>query len=441
MPSSASQKGGKGSLLSIPTSIITALSRLSSSVCCTVNGDYLVYDGDGVFGITDVSASSDRAYLAKRSINIEKGLYRHSPEEIRNAVACSCNGRYHLFIGDTVYIADTRYKFRESNALSSHHQYEWWIWTGVNALSVCSHKGKIYIGTEDGRIYTEGSGYRDISIVKNTREGDYICVNGDICLNKHIPTDESTIVRFKGTRSLFSDGEFTADIFDGKPVISALYPFSQVEIGDTVSLILKNGESFDCTVEYSPYNEELGLLTLSLKEGETSFSPDEIMEIRLEETGKREYSLKKNGNAFTLMLDNKEIKVYSCAELSFLKATDVCAEFYTPMLNFDEPLRAKTLIRIGISAANEDTGSISFGWETRKSALIKLNGLDRLDLASFDFDKLSFDLPFAKTYERRVFERNFNYIMFKFSSLENKDCAINEINAVYTVNNYIYGVR
>ena len=66
---------------------------------------------------------------------------------------------------------------------------------------------------------------------------------------------------------------------------------------------------------------------------------------------------------------------------------------------------------------------------------------DRFDFASFDFDKLSFEFPFAKTYERRVLERNFNHIMFKLSSGENADCAINEINALYTVTNYIKGVR
>jgi hypothetical protein len=104
-------------------------------------------------------------------------------------------------------------------------------------------------------------------------------------------------------------------------------------------------------------------------------------------------------------------------------------------------LRTKTLLRIGVSALNENAGSINFGWETRKSVFSRLDGVDSLDFTKFDFDKLSFEFPFAKTYERRVFERNFNRIMFKFSSEENSDCAINEINALYTVTGYIKGVR
>ena len=111
------------------------------------------------------------------------------------------------------------------------------------------------------------------------------------------------------------------------------------------------------------------------------------------------------------------------------------------MLDFDEGLRTKTLLRIGISTTNENAGSINFGWETRKSTLSRLEGVESIDFTKFDFDKLSLEFPFAKTYERRVFERNFNRIMFKFASKENSDCAINEINALYTVTGYIKGVR
>jgi hypothetical protein len=74
-----------------------------------------------VFGIEDALSSGEKSYLEKRSLNIENGLNKHSLEEISSAVACEHDGRYYLFLGDKVYIADSRHRFNDKSA---RNQYE-----------------------------------------------------------------------------------------------------------------------------------------------------------------------------------------------------------------------------------------------------------------------------------------------------------------------------
>lgn len=408
----------------------------SSYVCATVNGDYLVFDGDGVFGIEDVRSSGDKAYLAKRSINIEKALHNHSPKEIASSVACEHEGRYYLFIGGKVYIADTRYRFNDK---ASRNQYEWWIWDGINARCVCEYKGKLLIGTEDGRIYTEGDDYRDINITKMCKDGDFTYQDSKLYLNTDLPVKENAFIKLNGLALLYAEGEFSASAQGGFLVIEGENPYSHLKIGDTVSVILKNGGSFDAECVANEGNEALGLITLKpLTDAPLS---SEIKELYIYEKGKKEYRLERDGSAYRICYSDTQIIWSSISALTLYEKRNVECELYTAMLDFDESLRTKTLLRIGVSAINENAGSINFGWETRKSVLSRLDGVEAIDFAKFEFDKLSFEFPFAKTYERRVFERNFNRIMFKFSSKENSDCAINEINALYTVTGYIKGVR
>lgn len=411
---------------------------ISPYVCATVNGDHLVYDGDGVFGIEDALSSGEKSYLEKRSINIEKGLIKHSPEEISSAVACEHEGRYYLFLGDRVYIADTRYRFNDT---SSHSQYEWWTWDGIKARSVCEYKGKLLIGTDDGRIYEEGEDYRDIHITKIGKSGDFVYQDGILYLSSALSVNEKTFLKLKGAALLCKEGDFDYR-WEGKHlIIECESPYSHLEIGDTVSVILHSGAHFDAQCIGNDENEAMGLITLKPLSDTNETLQENIKELYLYENGKKEYSLIKDGDNYRILYKGTPIEWQELTALTLCEGNSVMCVLYTSMLNFDEPLRTKTLLRIGVSVANENAGSVNFGWETRKSTLSRLDGFEALDFASFDFDKLSFEFPFAKTYERRVLERNFNHIMFKLSSGENADCAINEINAVYIVTGYIKGVR
>lgn len=411
---------------------------ISPYVCATVNGDYLVYDGDGVFGIEDALSSGEKSYLEKRSINIEKGLNKHSPQEISSAVACEHDGRYYLFLGDRVYIADTRYRF---NGTSSHSQYEWWIWDGIKARSVCEYKGRLLIGTDDGRIYEEGDDYRDIRITKIGKSGDFVYQDGILYLSSALSVNEKTFLKLKGAALLCKEGDFNYRWKGEHLIIERENPCSHLEIGDTVSVILHNGAHFDALCVADEENEAMGLITLKPLSGTNEVLYESIKELYLYENGKKEYSLIKDGDNYRILYKGTPTKWQELTALTLYEGDSVMCVLYTSMLNFDEPLHTKTLLRIGVSVANENAGSINFGWETRKSTLSRLDGFEALDFTSFDFDKLSFEFPFAKTYERRVLERNFNHIMFKLSSGENADCAINEINAVYIVTGYIKGVR
>ena len=117
------------------------------------------------------------------------------------------------------------------------------------------------------------------------------------------------------------------------------------------------------------------------------------------------------------------------------------AAYVTGMLDLGDNTRTKTMYRLGAVNGCKDSAHTRLGYETRKSVKADHLGVEGFDFTSLDLDALSFEIPFAKTMEKRVFERNLNYVVFKMESKENKDCAINEIYTVYTVNNNIQGVR
>ena len=127
--------------------------------------------------------------------------------------------------------------------------------------------------------------------------------------------------------------------------------------------------------------------------------------------------------------------------IRLIKPKNVECVYMSPMLDLDEGNMTKTLYRIGISTSSRRSAGIKFGYETRKSVMGSADGIEGLDFVSFDFDALSFDTPFAKAFEKRVFERSFNYVMFKFASSENEDCAVRELYGVYSINGSIKGVR
>jgi outer membrane protein assembly factor BamB len=56
-----------------------------------------------------------------------------------------------VFIGSDVYLADSRAQVTNEN----HYEYEWFHWK-LGKVVTCAtvHDGKLYIGTEDGNIYS-----------------------------------------------------------------------------------------------------------------------------------------------------------------------------------------------------------------------------------------------------------------------------------------------
>ena len=127
--------------------------------------------------------------------------------------------------------------------------------------------------------------------------------------------------------------------------------------------------------------------------------------------------------------------------LTVFEVKNVRAVYHTPMLDLGTSIQTKTLYKIAVTAGIKDIGYLKVGYETHKSDTLTFSGESGFDFNKLDFNVFNFDFNFAKTYAVRTFERNFNYIMLRVESDENRDMSIEGITLIYVINNIITGVR
>lgn len=129
--------------------------------CKRLGSDPLFASDNGVYAVVvGNSITSNERYAKERSSNINNALT--AGVGINSAIAEVVDNRYMLFVGDKCYIADGRYKYSESKNADDTYNYEWWRWTlPGNISATCKVGGLLLIGTADGGIFTEASGYID----------------------------------------------------------------------------------------------------------------------------------------------------------------------------------------------------------------------------------------------------------------------------------------
>ncbi len=99
---------------------------------------------EGVHGdITTEQAVAHRSSLVDRKLRAEA--------DYKNMVLVEWEGYLVCFIGNKVYLADSRATFTNEN----HFEYEWFYWElEHNVTCATVYKGDLYIGTDTGGIYT-----------------------------------------------------------------------------------------------------------------------------------------------------------------------------------------------------------------------------------------------------------------------------------------------
>ena len=124
------------------------------------------------------------------------------------------------------------------------------------------------------------------------------------------------------------------------------------------------------------------------------------------------------------------------------KSVPVAAEWVTPVFDLGTNLYSKTLLKMTAATAPETRGKLSFGYETRNAQrFLGMKGKDLFSFENFSFNAFSFDTGFANSYSVRCNERNFNYILFRFLSDDDGDCAVSDFSVVYKINRENKGVR
>jgi hypothetical protein len=366
-----------------------------------LDGDNLFLSGNGVYGITLANnVATDERYARERSGLVNSSLTK---QDLKNAAGIVYKNRYYLSADNVCYVADARFKTYASE--SGSYNYEWWYWDNIPARVWAVINDKLWFGTAGG----------------------ILCVFGNEYADKHFEYVEAGALTFTGQIEAENAG------VNNRFTISNEYVEA---LKKSRGIII---EGVNLTEAPTSGNEAIGIPA-----GTTAVAPDPyadelyIDDIQTDETGETPvttFRVKKNGKIMVAADDGSDESPESISA-KLVIADNVTAEWYTPVMDFGTNEYAKTLIGLTVALETERSGSVRFGYTTLKTErLLSATGAKLWDFGDLDFNTFSFDPSvFQRSYNIRLRERNFNYIMFRFVSDSDRDCAVNSLNVVYKIN-------
>jgi len=130
------------------TSGVKTLGCISRYANANLINDPMTLTEMGVYAIAGSnygeSFAVERGYFVKKRLLLETDL--------EEAIAVVFKGKYYLAVNDHVYIADSRYKSKVTEAYNSGFQYEWYYWDNVPVRVWLVFNDELYFGTETGKI-------------------------------------------------------------------------------------------------------------------------------------------------------------------------------------------------------------------------------------------------------------------------------------------------
>ena len=112
----------------------------------------------GVYAITAEDVSGEK-YTQNRSFYINKEFCQ---KDLKNAYCAKWKQFYVISVSGNIYILDTSQRSYQKGEPLSSYQYECYLWTGIDARTLCEHDGVLYFGDNVGNIckFVEGK-YND----------------------------------------------------------------------------------------------------------------------------------------------------------------------------------------------------------------------------------------------------------------------------------------
>ena len=411
-------------------------------VGANVNGDTLIFSASGIHGV--ISSASKPVNM--RSTNVNRELCAYSNSERESAFAVSHEGRYYLFIGDKVYIADTRFKTYESNRLDSGFEYEWYIWNNCPCVCAYSFGGVLYMGTDKGEIRAFYEGFVDEEILNAlSSQGEMVYNGAKFTFSNELGVSEGDTVSIHNAFEKLCS-EPVAVVNGADCVQCSFASFEEFEEnypailpGDRVMLYCEDsGAEILCEVqELQP--ESLTVLLRS----KTRAVIDESCEYILVKEPSSYKAIEAEDGIMLMDAANRIVQFAGIENIwaRVKRQKAVACELRTGAIDFYK-LHSKSLYKLSITPSEDTVGEIEIGYETNLGKSSKARHVGNgFDFAGFDFKSFVFDGNFAKTFVKRVFERNFNYIIFRFASTGDGPFGIENAQAVYSINNELRSDR
>ncbi len=426
---------------------------VSRYACVNFGGDNIILSKNGVFGIVLANnvATTER-YTRERSRSINERLKKH--KDLSEAVGIVYKSRYFLAVDGVCYIADSRFTYTSEDSLDNSYNYEWWFWENVPARVWANIENNLYFGSNEGQVCVFDDEYVDRTH-QMSEAGDlsFDVAENHITYNENIDIglkeDDRITLTTDGVYSLYAEGITLSDgrLFVSEETILTMYDGVEVFADNVGANGLKVGEP------YYLYAVDKGLCCFQLtnKQGDVLEIAEGGFRLHKSVSGKELYITNVTEDSFQL----KDYRTSGAITLSayndtapsmpiakFTHRENVVAKWYTPIFDFGTNESSKTLLKLTISTEPEVNGQLSFGYETKSvNKLLNAKGINVFSFENLSFENFSFDTGFASSYSVKVKERNFNFIIFRFISDNEFDCAINTFTVLYKINKSNKGVK
>lgn len=403
-------------------------------------GDDIFVSPNGVYGVVQIqNTSKNDRYIRQRDLFINAELRNR---DLTDAVSFVYGNRYYLSLGNgECYVADPRYKNYVSEDVDGSFNYEWWKWTNVPARVFANVDGELWFGTDSGLLCRFDGEYSDRTYV-DTQAGD-ISVSGDtVTFNTALDIKKGDAIKLvcQNETDIFSLYLNNAEVVNGYVKCSA-DDIVRVYAGQTVYADNVGDSGLAVNVAYTVNEVDKGNCTFALeREGERldiesgGFAlhraiGNNVFEVSKVENGT--FKLKDNYGDIDFTAYNSQSPAIS----KFIHKQNVRSEWYTPVFDLGASHLHKTLYRLNVTLDPDIRGSLRVGYETNdKLVYIGASVGKAFNFEDFSFNDFSFTTGFTVAQSQKVKARNFNYIMFRFVSDNDKDCAIDNFSAEYTYN-------
>ncbi len=124
---------------------ISGIGAISRYAFAGLGNDQLMLTGNGVCGLS-TNAVSNQKSVVNRSFMVNPQLVKE--KDLSQAVAAVWGRFYVLSVNGVCYVANTE----QTCSTPSGTGYEWYYWTDIPARVLREHQGKLYFGTETGKV-------------------------------------------------------------------------------------------------------------------------------------------------------------------------------------------------------------------------------------------------------------------------------------------------
>lgn len=418
-----------------------------------LSGDKIYLSKNGVYGIVlSSNITSSERYSRERSQYIATKLKQH--ESLEDAVGIAIDNKYYLAIDNVCYVADARITSQNTSDTDSYN-YEWYFWDNMPVRVWGIIDGKLYFGTNDGRICTFDDKYTDrifehtetndlmldydnnevvYNINLGVKENDIITFDSDVFKlkldsskiknieNNRIYLNEEDILKFYNGLVVYADNVGGSGLVANKK-----YFVDDVDVAEC-SFVLKN-----------ELGEQVSILTDCFRLCENIKNLELLTTHVSNDSFKLKYTKSDVGTIFLVKYNNNE--TYQTPIANFIIKKNVSALWYSPMFDFGTNQETKTLLTLTISTEPTTNGHIDFGYNAKDSdALLQTQGINIFDFQNLDFNNFTFDSSFANSYTVDI-KDYFNFIQFYFRSDNEYACAIHSMTITYKINSTNKGVQ